>query len=474
MDYIKIMMLASIAVLICGFLKNTGSSFHVYAAVFISALIMMIVLVKLYSLLESINRFTVYLKNSNEYLSLLIKIVLITYVTSFTSDLCRDSGYTSVADQIEIFGKITIAALSVPVILELLNLTVIEAFGEEITDGINFNEVDNSLKQAGLGELSFEDIVLKIINGDFSIIDLIKNIFRNQINNFNNYKSILINILMLALLSGIFKVISISSNVNMEGTARLIIVINLILILTKMFWECLKITQSTIQNSLLVYESIMPVFLSCVFCITGSITYAAYYQIFLMGEVIVNNVFNNFLLTMIKADYYLHITNRLSMTDRFSKLCELIELIVKWTCRLVIIIFTGLSCVKGLMAPLSDSFKKKMFYKTAKIIPGVGDSLEAMSQAVYGSGIIIKNGIGISGIVVVIVIAAAPVLQLLIYFILLKITSALLQPLAEKTFIQVIESVAVIIGLMILLVSVTGFLFIILIALICGFTNSSV
>lgn len=62
MDYIKIMMLASIAVLICGFLKNTGSSFHVYAAVFISALIMMIVLVKLYSLLESINRFTVYLK----------------------------------------------------------------------------------------------------------------------------------------------------------------------------------------------------------------------------------------------------------------------------------------------------------------------------------------------------------------------------------------------------------------------------
>ena len=97
-----------------------------------------------------------------------------------------------------------------------------------------------------------------------------------------------------------------------------------------------------------------------------------------------------------------------------------------------------------------------------------------MSQAVYGSGIIIKNGIGISGIVVVTVIAAAPVLQLLIYFILLKITSALLQPLAEKTFIQVIESVAGIIGLMILLVSVTGFLFIILIALICGFTNSSV
>ena len=58
---------------------------------------------------------------------------------------------------------------------------------------------------------------------------------------------------MLALLSGIFKVISISGNVNMEGTARLIIIINLILILSKMFLECLRITQSTIQNSLLVY-----------------------------------------------------------------------------------------------------------------------------------------------------------------------------------------------------------------------------
>ena len=181
--------------------------------------------------------------------------------------MCRDSGYTSIADQIEIFGKITIAALSVPVILELLNLTVIEAFGEEITDGIDFNEIDNSLKQAGLKELSFQDIVIKIINGEFSINDFIKNIFINQINNLYNYKSILINILMLALLSGIFKVISISGNVNMEGTARLIIIINLILILSKMFLECLRITQSTIQNSLLVYESIMPVFLSCVFSV---------------------------------------------------------------------------------------------------------------------------------------------------------------------------------------------------------------
>jgi hypothetical protein len=66
----------------------------------------------------------------------------------------------------------------------------------------------------------------------------------------------------------------------------------------------------------------------------------------------------------------------------------------------------------------------------------------------------------------------APLIHIAVNFLLLKLTSALLQPMADKAFVQLIDDIAGIIGLMLLLVSVTGLLFIILTGLICVFTNS--
>ena len=49
-----------------------------------------------------------------------------TYIAEFASDLCRDAGYQGVAGQIQIFGKISVLAVSVPVLTALLD--VIQTF----------------------------------------------------------------------------------------------------------------------------------------------------------------------------------------------------------------------------------------------------------------------------------------------------------------------------------------------------------
>lgn len=474
MEIIKLMMLALIVVLVCTFLKNLGSSFHTYIAVTACVMIMLFVLLKMTSLIESINRFSSYLKHSDKYIEILIKTVFITYITSFTSDICKDSGYNSIADQIELFGRVSIILLSVPVIFELLDMTVVQALGAEMTesDSYDYDVIDKTVKNTGIDRFSFKTLITDIMDGSFSFRDYIKNIISEQFNDITAYRIIFSNIVVLSVFSGIFKILSSSGSINTDETSQFIIITNLILILTKIFYETFNICTETLKDTLSVYQSIMPVFLSSVAVITGSVTYAAYYQVILLGISVVNTVFLNIILNGIKADYYLRMINAVSKTDRFSKLSDLIELLIKWTCRIVVVIFTGMGCVKGIMAPVSDSFKRKMFYKSAKIIPGIGDSIDAMSSAVYGSGIIIKNGIGIGGIAVIFFLMAAPLFKILINYLLLKITSAILQPMADKAFIQIIDKTAGIIGLMMLIVSITGFLFIILTALICAFTNN--
>ena len=59
------------------------------------------------------------------YVSLAVCLVLfsaigVTYIAELASDLCKDAGYQAVAGQIELFGKLALLSLSMPVVLALL------------------------------------------------------------------------------------------------------------------------------------------------------------------------------------------------------------------------------------------------------------------------------------------------------------------------------------------------------------------
>ena len=62
------------------------------------------------------------------YLGMILKMLGITYVSEFSSAICKDAGYQTIANQIEIFGKLTILVMSLPIILSLME-TILEFVG---------------------------------------------------------------------------------------------------------------------------------------------------------------------------------------------------------------------------------------------------------------------------------------------------------------------------------------------------------
>jgi len=67
---------------------------------------------------ELLNNSSVSLKNLN----ILIKALGICYLTQFVSDICKDSGQTSISTKVELVGRITICLLAIPLYQELLVL----------------------------------------------------------------------------------------------------------------------------------------------------------------------------------------------------------------------------------------------------------------------------------------------------------------------------------------------------------------
>ena len=115
------------AVLLAAELKGVGGQYGVYLAAAAGLVIFFYSVEKLSSILEVLKRLQDSLSVNTMYLGTLMKLVGISYLSEFASGICKDAGYGALGSQIEIFGKLSILAVSMPVFLAALQ-TVQEFF----------------------------------------------------------------------------------------------------------------------------------------------------------------------------------------------------------------------------------------------------------------------------------------------------------------------------------------------------------
>lgn len=102
--------------------KGGKSEYGIYICAGISLIIFFYILSRLAAVLDIMEEIAGYIDLAPTYTGMLIKMLGITYVAEFSSAICRDAGYQTVAQQIEIFGKIVVLVLGLPVILALLEM----------------------------------------------------------------------------------------------------------------------------------------------------------------------------------------------------------------------------------------------------------------------------------------------------------------------------------------------------------------
>ena len=102
--------------------KGGKTEYGIYICAVISLIIFLGILCRLTVVLDIMEEIAGYIDLAPAYTGMLIKMLGITYVAEFSSAICRDAGYQTVAQQIEIFGKAVVLVLGLPVILALLEM----------------------------------------------------------------------------------------------------------------------------------------------------------------------------------------------------------------------------------------------------------------------------------------------------------------------------------------------------------------
>lgn len=120
MDVIQVAVLAVAGVLLAVQFKSGKTEYGIYLGVALSILIFFQILGKLDVVLTVIKTIGDLLPLDAVYVGTLLKMLGITYVAEFSASICQDAGYQTIARQIEIFGKISILVMSMPILLALL------------------------------------------------------------------------------------------------------------------------------------------------------------------------------------------------------------------------------------------------------------------------------------------------------------------------------------------------------------------
>lgn len=121
MEIIQIVMIGLCATIFIAILDKY-KEFGVYISIVVGVIIFFIFMDKLNSIIQLLNKMNSLINVDDLYMKVLIQILGIAFITEFGAQLCKDSGQKSIANNIEIAGKVIILVLSVPIVLAIINL----------------------------------------------------------------------------------------------------------------------------------------------------------------------------------------------------------------------------------------------------------------------------------------------------------------------------------------------------------------
>ena len=289
-------------------------------------------------------------------------------------------------------------------------------------------------------KLHFQDLVESVIRQD-------ENLSAGQIRNFVTdqffyvlkvNKPVLASIIFLVLIAAVFSNFSeVFQNCQISQTAFFLVYLSVITVGIRNFQAAAVEVQHGLENLILFMRVLCPVYFVCMAVAVGSISAIAFYNLALFLIFLVELV--KWIVPLIQIALLMEILNNLTEEEFLSKAAELLRLVIGWSLKSLLALVTGIGFIERIISPAADQVKRSVWTKGVGMIPGIGDVVSGTSEVVLGSAVLLKNGVGIAGALLVTGVVMIPVINMGILTLLYKGTAALIQPVSDKRIVEAIS-----------------------------------
>ncbi len=122
MEILKIVMVALAGVTAASLVQSVRAEVSVYIALATGVILLIMILGSLTNLFEYFEAIYSKVEYGREYFPVIIKVLVIAYLSDFTAQLCKDAGQAAIGTKVELAGKVMIFLISVPVLASVTGL----------------------------------------------------------------------------------------------------------------------------------------------------------------------------------------------------------------------------------------------------------------------------------------------------------------------------------------------------------------
>ncbi len=301
-----------------------------------------------------------------------------------------------------------------------------EEYSGEFFEDIDINEIlDNAIK----GQVDNQTILKKVLS-----------LLGGQL---VNGLTVLGSVLAIVIIHSILK--SVSESLKNDTISKLIYYVQYILIVTIImmnFSDIVQVVKDTCNNLVGFMNILIPLLISLMIY-TGSITTSGTLEpiiLFLIN--FIGNIIQTIIIPIVLIFTSLIVISKISDNVQIDKLSKFLKSGVVWFFGIILTVFVGVISLEGTLSSSVDGITAKTTKAVvSSAVPVVGKILGDAVDTVLGCGIILKNAVGLIGVIVVIGICIIPILKLGILTIAYKLMSAICEPIADKNITSLLDQI---------------------------------
>lgn len=359
---------------------------------------------------------------------------------------------------------------------EDLNNTVIEELQE--IDFSGFNDVIEEFNSNHTNIFSIENIkskVYSIITGESAVnySNFFASLFSGLIETIVKYLPMLSLIIAIGVISNLLQ--GVKSKFNEKSTGDLINLIcflSVTILIIGIVSSLSKSTGKAIESMVKQMNRLFPIMLTLMIGLGANASVAAFKPVVAIISTYVADFFNFFIVPLFMISFVFGIISNMSTNVKLDKFTSFISSLFKWSVGLVFTLFFAIFSIQGIAVSKFDSLSIRTTKYTIKsYIPIMGGYLSDGMDLILSSTMLIKNSVGLVGVLMIISTILSPLIEIVVFSLMLKLVSAVLQPMGNSKTSNFLSSTSKSITMLSTAIIAIGFMYLISIGLIMTTSN---
>ncbi len=352
---------------------------------------------------------------------------------------------------------------------DILSSVIFDTYAE--IDNIDYSELENIFSNLDVEtNLTFEGIVRAAIEGNLDIDanTILSYLFKLLIFNIKKIFPILIIILVVSIICRCLE--NFSPNIFKDGMADIINFVAcgvVVLLLGKIFLGINDVVYTCLSSMQNIINILFPILLTLMTTMGATSSVAIYTPLASIMSAGASNIITTYIYPIYVLSFVLIIISCLTNKIKLDKFIEFLGSAFKWAFGFVFTIFSGVFAIKGISAGKFDSvsiFTTKFAVKN--YIPIIGSYISDGFNYVLLSSMLVKNAVGLAGIILLALTILSPIIYVLGVKLLMQLFASLTELIGNSVITSLLSKLSKLLAFPIAIIVGLGFMFMMCVSLV--------